>query len=583
MEEEIEITAVEPAPDVAPPPDIVEEEVVFDVPGEEEAPEQAEAEQIIEPQDENEVMLQTEEVMPEVAEPVPEMKEEKVAEPVPEMKEEKVAEPPRETPAKKPEPVPVKVAPKTPRRSKSSSSLSADLAGLAKLKTKKRDKAKITAQSIGKLDSLAASILKTSKKPKPSKTAAALSELASSVTTRRKKKTTPRSTLALHALTAKTTRKRTVKATPSISSKKKKLDPLEADVVEIKVAPPAKKTKPVVVKKEAVADVMSTYSKELEEAEFYIQQDLLDEAKKIYDSLLERSPNQPEILEKRKALDAIPVKEPIETEEIKVEQAAPVEVEVNETSQEETPVPEEIQVDETTEFESPDAVVIEGSEESDDTAGMLDFGLGEEMAGVRSSAFDDEEEGEDFFNLDGDSAEEGGELFAEEPESPDKSTEHSLEELFDEFKKGVEEQVSSEDYETHYNLGIAYKEMGLIDEAVSEFEKAAKDNSMFLQCCSMIGLCYMEKQDYELAVQQFQNGINTPGYRPDEYQGLQYDLGLTFELMGNVEEAFKSFSLVHNSDPKFREVSSKLRELRKKVKKGKNKFSSSTGGNVSYV
>ncbi|MFC1852910.1 hypothetical protein ACFL27_22145, partial [candidate division CSSED10-310 bacterium] len=98
---------------------------------------------------------------------------------------------------------------------------------------------------------------------------------------------------------------------------------------------------------------------------------------------------------------------------------------------------------------------------------------------------------------------------------------------------------------------------------------------------SMIGLCYMEKLMYNEAVQEFKKGIDTPGYEPEEYLGLQYDLGLTYELMGNSEGAFEAFSSVYEHDSRFREVSAKLKELRKKVKqKGRD---SSPGGNVSYV
>src|SRR5262249_2319847 len=71
--------------------------------------------------------------------------------------------------------------------------------------------------------------------------------------------------------------------------------------------------------------------------------------------------------------------------------------------------------------------------------------------------------------------------------------EASLEEIFREFKKGVEQQLSAEDYETHFNLGIAYKEMGLIDEAIGEFQLASKDPARAVECCSMLGLCFLEK------------------------------------------------------------------------------------------
>ena len=66
-----------------------------------------------------------------------------------------------------------------------------------------------------------------------------------------------------------------------------------------------------------------------------------------------------------------------------------------------------------------------------------------------------------------------------------------LEEVFREFQKGVQEQLSEEDSDTHFNLGIAYKEMGLLPEAIREFQVASRDPGLFVECCSIVGRCYM--------------------------------------------------------------------------------------------
>ena len=108
-----------------------------------------------------------------------------------------------------------------------------------------------------------------------------------------------------------------------------------------------------------------------------------------------------------------------------------------------------------------------------------------------SALFSDEQE---FFNF-------AGELQTEMKQESDAAGavprsaagDVPLEEIFREFKKGVEQQLSPEDYETHYNLGIAYKEMSLTDEAISEFQRAAKSPQYAVECCSMLGLCFLEK------------------------------------------------------------------------------------------
>src|SRR5207344_680802 len=99
-----------------------------------------------------------------------------------------------------------------------------------------------------------------------------------------------------------------------------------------------------------------------------------------------------------------------------------------------------------------------------------------------------------------------------------------LADIFKEFKKGVDKQLGKEDYDTRYNLGIAYKEMGLIDEAIAEFQLAAKDEARLLECASMLGICFLEKGMPKLAMKWFERGLKAPGRTEDEYAALRYDL-----------------------------------------------------------
>ena len=82
-----------------------------------------------------------------------------------------------------------------------------------------------------------------------------------------------------------------------------------------------------------------------------------------------------------------------------------------------------------------------------------------------------------------------------------------LADIFKEFKKGVDKQLGKEDYDTRYNLGIAYKEMGLVDEAIAEFQLAARDQGRLLECSSMLGICFLEKGMAKLAVKWFEKGL----------------------------------------------------------------------------
>jgi tetratricopeptide (TPR) repeat protein len=182
------------------------------------------------------------------------------------------------------------------------------------------------------------------------------------------------------------------------------------------------------------------------------------------------------------------------------------------------------------------------------------------LAMDEQSLFADEQK---FFNLadelEKDLAEQAS--FPAAPAMAGPEGEASLEEIFREFKKGVEQQLSPEDYETHSNLGIAYKEMGLIDEAIGEFQLASKDPGRAVECCSMLGLCFHEKGMPQLAVKWYRKGLETPHIRESETVGLLYDLAKVYQSTGDVDNAYRTFLEVYGFDTGFRDVAARVREL----------------------
>ncbi len=152
---------------------------------------------------------------------------------------------------------------------------------------------------------------------------------------------------------------------------------------------------------------------------------------------------------------------------------------------------------------------------------------------------------------------------AEEP-APASGTDlgdQALSDIFREFQKGVDKQLGKEDYETRYNLGIAYKEMGLVDEAIAEFQLAAKDEKRLLECASMLGICFLEKGMPKLAVKWFEKGLAAPGRSDEEYEALRYDLGNALEQAGEREKALALFTDLYGLDASFRDVAEKVRRL----------------------
>ncbi len=150
------------------------------------------------------------------------------------------------------------------------------------------------------------------------------------------------------------------------------------------------------------------------------------------------------------------------------------------------------------------------------------------------------------------------------PEPAEISTpqgEVSLEEIFREFKKGVEQQLSAEDYETHYNLGIAYKEMGLVDEAIGEFQLASKDPGRTIECCSMLGHCFLEKGMPQLAVKWFRKGLETPAIGDAATAGMLYDLATVYQDTGETDLAYQTFQEVYGLNANYRDVVQRVRDL----------------------
>jgi len=134
----------------------------------------------------------------------------------------------------------------------------------------------------------------------------------------------------------------------------------------------------------------------------------------------------------------------------------------------------------------------------------------------------------------------------------------SVDELFSAFREGVEKQVKGDDYDTHYNLGIAYKEMMLIDPAIEEFKIAMGDPERTLECCSMLSICEQARGDLGAAVEWLRQGILAPGFPPEDSIGLRYDLAEIYLQQGHTGLAAEEFKAVYDMDPDYRDVAARL-------------------------
>ena len=154
-----------------------------------------------------------------------------------------------------------------------------------------------------------------------------------------------------------------------------------------------------------------------------------------------------------------------------------------------------------------------------------------------------------------------------------------LAEIFEEFRMEAEGEgaSSNEDYETHYNMATAYKEMDLLDEAIREFQIAAgltgssDGTSRYFHCCNMLGHCFVEKGMPRAAVLWFKKGLDAPGRTPEEYKALQYELGSAYEAMGDLTRAVAAFTEVYGVDVGYRDIAEKLQSLQTRAPSHKKK------------
>jgi len=136
-----------------------------------------------------------------------------------------------------------------------------------------------------------------------------------------------------------------------------------------------------------------------------------------------------------------------------------------------------------------------------------------------------------------------------------------LEEVFKEFQKGVAEQLSEEDADTHFNLGIAYREMGLLPEAIREFQVASRDTAYFVESCSNIGVCYQEQGMWSEATEWYQKALVAPDITPEARVGLRYDLAAAYQSAGDVEQAVGIFEEIVAGNSSYRDVADRLANL----------------------
>ncbi len=148
-----------------------------------------------------------------------------------------------------------------------------------------------------------------------------------------------------------------------------------------------------------------------------------------------------------------------------------------------------------------------------------------------------------------------------EDEEPTGDEERDFELMLEQFKAALEESLTDEDYQAHYDLGVAFKEMGLLDEAIAEFQKALRAPEGRLRTSEALGVSFYEKGQYAVAEAILRRAVDGISGLDDEKIGLLYWLGRSTESLGRVREALKAYERAMAVDVGFMDINERVRRL----------------------
>jgi tetratricopeptide (TPR) repeat protein len=148
-----------------------------------------------------------------------------------------------------------------------------------------------------------------------------------------------------------------------------------------------------------------------------------------------------------------------------------------------------------------------------------------------------------------------------EEKPPTGDEERDFADMLTQFKQKVAENVSVSESSAHYDLGLAFEEMGLIDEAIAEFQVALKGGEERLKVYEELGQCFLLRQQYTVAVTVLNRALSLPVKDDADLLGVYYSLGRSYEELGRGAEARTAYERVVGVDIGFRDASERLARL----------------------
>jgi tetratricopeptide (TPR) repeat protein len=148
-----------------------------------------------------------------------------------------------------------------------------------------------------------------------------------------------------------------------------------------------------------------------------------------------------------------------------------------------------------------------------------------------------------------------------EDEEPTGDEERDFAEMLSQFKRGIEANIEDEDWQAHYDLGVAFKEMGLLDEAIAEFQKALRAPEGRLRTAEALGGCFFDKGQFSVASTVMRRAVETDPSSDDSKIALLYWMGRCEEEMGRKNDALGLFQRVFALDIRFADVADRVERL----------------------
>ncbi len=138
--------------------------------------------------------------------------------------------------------------------------------------------------------------------------------------------------------------------------------------------------------------------------------------------------------------------------------------------------------------------------------------------------------------------------------------------LIAEFRTGIESQISG-DAQSHYDLGMTYREMGLFDQAVECFRTAARDPRFASRAAEMVGRCLLDEGRFDEAVEEFTRALKGLEDASEAGICLRFQLGLAHEVAGHAPDALAEFERVYAVQPNYPDVAQKIGVLRRALER----------------